>query len=153
KDHESALYYWQKLVFAGTGSAGVHEKLERVYFELGRFGDVERVYTQILESRPRDLETLLAAARIALKKGETEDAERLLKDALEVAPGSRVAFQMLAGLWLDENNTRGVRDLVASHAAHCANTRPLACPNCGRGAETQPGYCIGCGRFGEYRAS
>lgn len=150
-DHESALYYWQKLVFAGgAAAAGVHEKLERVYFELGKFGDIERVYAQLLESRPRDVETMLAAARIALKKGEGGDAERLLRDALEAAPASRTAFQLLAGLWLDEGKIRESKDLLALHVARCAPPLTLGCPACGQTAGRQPGYCTGCGRFGDY---
>ncbi len=153
-DHESALYYWQKLVFAGTSaSAGAHEKLERVYFELGKFSDIERVYAQILESRPRDLETLHAAARIALKKGEAEDAERLLRRALDANPASHTAFYLLAGLWLDEGKTRDLRELLAEHAAQDKPENAFVCPQCGQQADIQPGYCIGCGHFGEYRAA
>lgn len=152
-DHESALYYWQRLMFAGGPAAGgVHEKLERVYFELGKFGDIERLYAQILESRPRDVETLLASARIALKKGEADDAERLLRDALDASPASRTAFQLLAGLWLDEGKIRESKDLVAQHVALCAPAAVLACPECGQTAPRQPGYCTQCGRFGEYRS-
>jgi lipopolysaccharide biosynthesis regulator YciM len=151
-DHESALYYWQKLVFAGAPpGASVHEKLERVYFELGKFGDVERVYAQLLEKRPRDLDTLLAAARIALKKGEADDAERLLRAAMEAAPGSRAAFDMLAGLWLDEGKNREVRELVRQHVAQCAPAAGFVCPQCGQRAEIRLGFCFACGRLGDYR--
>lgn len=152
-DHESALYYWQKLVFAGGGSVpDVYDKLERVYFELGKFGEIERVYTQILERRPRDLQTLLASARIALKKGEAGDAERALRNALELAPRATAAFQMLVGLWLDEGKTREVRELVAAHVETCRTSAALVCPRCGTRADRQPGYCLGCGRFGSYDA-
>lgn len=152
-DHESALYYWQRLMFAGgPAAAGVHEKLERVYFELGKFGDIERLYAQILEARPRDVETLLAAARIALKKGEADDAERLLQDVLDAAPASRTAFQLLAALWLDEGKIRESKELIAQHVTRCAPAATLACPACGQTAPRQPGYCTQCGRFGEYRS-
>jgi lipopolysaccharide biosynthesis regulator YciM len=149
-DHESALYYWQKLVFAGNAPApDVHEKLEKVYFEMGKFSEIERVYTQILEARPRDLPTLLAAARIASKKGEAEEAERLLRNAIELAPRSTAAFVMLVGLYLDEGKGREVRDLVAAHVA--GNPKEtLVCPRCGEKRDRQPGYCTGCGRFGAY---
>lgn len=149
-DSESALYYWQKLVFAGNAPApDVHEKLEKVYFEMGKFGEIERVYSQILESRPRDLPTLLAAARIAIKKGEAAEAERLLVTAHEVGPRSNLAFVMLVGLWLDGGKNREVRDLVASHVAGTSGEE-LACPRCGEKRDRQPGYCVGCGRFGAY---
>jgi lipopolysaccharide biosynthesis regulator YciM len=153
-DAESALYYWQKLAFSGQAAApDVHEKLERVYFELGKFGEIERVYSQILERRPRDLRTLLAAARIALKKGEAADAERLLQGALDVAARSTTAFRMLAGLWLDEGEVRRVRELIDAHVETCALQETLACPRCGTRSTEQPGYCVGCGRFGAYEPS
>jgi lipopolysaccharide biosynthesis regulator YciM len=149
-DHESALYYWQKLVFAGNAPAtDVHEKLEKVYFELGKFSEIERVYAQILEARPRDLPTLLAAARIALKKSESAEAERLLRTTLEVAPRSNAAFVMLVGLWLDEGKSREVRELVASQVAGTSHEQ-LACPRCSEKRDRQSGYCVACGRFGPY---
>lgn len=149
-DHESALYYWQKLVFAGTSpGSDVHEKLEKVYFDMGKFGEIERVYSQVLEGRPRDLPTLLAAARIALKKGESADAERMLRTVLEIAPRSNAALVMLVGLYLDEGKSREVRDLVAAHVVS-AGREMFACPRCAEKRDRQPGYCIGCGRFGAY---
>lgn len=114
-DHESALYYWQKLAFAGSQEPELYERLERVYFDLGKFGDIERVYTQILEKRPRDVHALLARARIASKKGEGDEAERLLRTALDEEPGSRRAFQMLASLLLDEGKSQEARDLIENH--------------------------------------
>jgi lipopolysaccharide biosynthesis regulator YciM len=148
-DLESALYYWQKLVFAGA-PAEVNAKLERVYFELGKFGEIERVYAQILEKRPKDVQTLLAAARIALKKGEAEDAERLLKSALEAAPDSAVVLYLLSTVYLDGGRLREARELLAALAARL----PAGGRGCGRdrcphaGAGLGPGYCIECGRFG-----
>ena len=150
-DAESALYYWQKLAFAGQSAApDVHEKLERVYFELGKFGEIERVYAQMLEKRPRDLKTMLAAARIALKKGESAEAERLLQTALEVAPRSTAVFRMLVGLYLDAGDSRRVRELVDTHVQACSTREGFACPRCGTRSEEPPGYCVGCGRFGAY---
>lgn len=86
-----------------------------MYFDLGKFGDIERVYTQILEKRPRDVHALLARARIASKKGEGDEAERLLRTALDEEPGSRRAFQMLASLLLDEGKSQEARDLIENH--------------------------------------
>lgn len=153
-DHESALYYWQKLVFGGApADSSVHEKLEQVYFERGHFGDIERVYAQVLDKRPRDLGTLLAAARIAVKKGEADDAERLLRAALDVAPGSRPGFEALAGLWLDEGKNRELRELIAAHVAHCAPKPGAVCPQCGSRAAQRLGYCFDCGRYGDYESA
>jgi len=120
-DHESALYYWQKLVFAGAPH-DVNAKLERVYFELGKFSEIERVYAQVLEKRPRDVQTLLSSARIALKKGEGDDAERMLRTALEIAPDSTTALQLLGNLYLDEGRARDLRDLLAAFVARAPAT-------------------------------
>jgi lipopolysaccharide biosynthesis regulator YciM len=115
-DHESALYYWQKLAFAAPASdPELFERLEKVYFDLGKFGEVERVYAQILEKRPRDREALLAAARIAAKKGELDEAERLLRHVLEQMPESRRAFRMLAHLLLEQGKTQETRELLDAH--------------------------------------
>ena len=43
---------------------------------------------------------MLARARIASKKGQSDEAESLLRAALDHAPDSRRAFQMLASLLL-----------------------------------------------------
>jgi lipopolysaccharide biosynthesis regulator YciM len=112
-DHESALYYWQKLAFATPATTTeLLERLEKVYFDLGRFDDVERVYAQILEKRPRDLHTLIACARIAMKKGESVEAESMLRQARDIAPAQPAAFQMLAELYLDGGRSAELRELI-----------------------------------------
>jgi lipopolysaccharide biosynthesis regulator YciM len=152
-DHETALYYWQRLAFAAPAeSPEVHEKLEKVYFELGKFGDIERVYAQILEKRPRDLQTTLAAARIALKKGESAEAEHLLRSALEIAPTSSAAFEMLANLCIDEGKLRELREVLSTHIEQHRVGGRFACEGCGHGSERQAGYCTECGRFGAFVA-
>jgi lipopolysaccharide biosynthesis regulator YciM len=116
-DHETALFYWQKLIFAAAPEGPeLHERLEKVYFDLGRFGDIERVYAQILDKRPQDLQTLLAFARIATKKGSLEEAERLLLQAREVAPQDPTAFQLLADLYLDQSKVQETRELISRFA-------------------------------------
>ncbi len=115
-DHDSALYYWQKLAFStGADIPDLFERLEKVYFDLGKFGDMERVYAQILEKRPRDQQALLAAARLATKKGQTDEAERLLRAALDLAPESPRAFQLLAHLLLEQGKTLEARQIVDNH--------------------------------------
>jgi lipopolysaccharide biosynthesis regulator YciM len=115
-DHDSALYYWQKLAFSAGGDIpDLFERLEKVYFDLGKFGDMERVYAQILEKRPRDQQALLAAARLATKKGQTDEAERLLRAALDLAPESPRAFQLLAHLLLEQGKTLEARQIVDNH--------------------------------------
>jgi len=114
-DHETALFYWQKLVFAvAADNPEVHDRLEKVYFDLGRFGDIEKVYAQILDKRPQDMQTLLALARIAMKKGEFEDAERLLLQGREKQPDNPAAFQLLADLYLDQGKIQESRALIAT---------------------------------------
>lgn len=116
-DHETALFYWQKLVFAAPPEGPeLHERLEKVYFDLGRFGDIERVYAQILEKRPHDVQTLLAYARIAMKKGSLDEAERLLVHAREAAPQDPNAFQLLADLYLDQSKIQETRELIERFA-------------------------------------
>lgn len=122
-DHESALYYWQKLAFAAAEAAPeLYERLERVYFDLGKFSDIERVYAQILEKRPRDVQALLAAARLATKKGDVEEAERMLRAALEVAPESPRAFQWLTHLLLDTGKTQEVRVVIDAYVGRLTST-------------------------------
>jgi lipopolysaccharide biosynthesis regulator YciM len=112
-DHESAIYYWQKLAFATPATtAELLERLEKVYFDLGRFDDVERVYDQILEKRPRDLHALIASARIAMKKGESDTAESMLRQARDLDPAQPAAFEMLAELYLDAGRSTDVRELI-----------------------------------------
>jgi len=114
-DHETALFYWQKLIFAvAAESPELHERLEKVYFDLGRFGDIEKVYAQILDKRPHDMQTLLALARIAMKKGEFEEAERLLLQARDTQPDNPTAFQLLADLYLDQGKIQESRTLIAT---------------------------------------
>ena len=73
------------------------------------------IFSCILEKRPRDQQALLAAARLATKKGQTDEAERLLRAALDLAPESPRAFQLLAHLLLEQGKTLEARQIVDNH--------------------------------------
>jgi lipopolysaccharide biosynthesis regulator YciM len=85
------------------GLAGAHpehshlvlERLEVSYFERGRFGEMARLYEEMLQRNPRDARILLALARMNLKRDDLPEATRAAKSALEIDPRSLEARLLL----------------------------------------------------------
>lgn len=63
-----------------------YDILENLYFNLGRFGEIESLYREIILERPEDLHASQALARLLKKKGEIDSALKVCCDALERHP-------------------------------------------------------------------
>ncbi|HEY7727596.1 MAG TPA: tetratricopeptide repeat protein, partial [Candidatus Eisenbacteria bacterium] len=89
---ERALVLWRGLTDTHPDLAHlVLGRLEAAYFEKGRMSEMGRAYEEILSKNPRDARTLVALARMHVKKGELAEAQRMLIEALEVDPHSLAA--------------------------------------------------------------
>jgi lipopolysaccharide biosynthesis regulator YciM len=92
---QDAVNIWAKFVKANPADAYLaFQSMESVLFDMGRFGEMEAYYRQVLEQRPGDVHALVALAKFLHKKGESESALRVLKDGLDRNPDS---------LWIRRN--------------------------------------------------
>ncbi len=145
---EKAAEYWRTLALKAPERAGlVFDRLERAFFELGHYEEVVSFYRELLHRTPREasVEPLLALAEIHRRKGDLDQAEAFVQEALEVDPGHPRAQRHLVKLALDRRDAgtalarldRLLSTLEDSAAAG-------SCRTCGRALDRPAWRCPGC---------
>jgi len=104
---ERAVEHWREFAFSDPARAGtVFERLERAHFELGQFADVVAFYRELLHRTPREgaIPALLALAEIHRRKGDLEEAETFVDEALEIDPEHPRAHRHKVKIALDRGD-------------------------------------------------
>jgi lipopolysaccharide biosynthesis regulator YciM len=145
-DPEKAVSLWKKLIDAHPASAYiVFDRLERAYFDMGRFSEMVQVYEEILAAHPREVRTLLALAGIQHKKGDLDEALRIVREAVEIEPENARARRHLARLRYECGDVEaGYRELLAATGSLEARSESFACSECGYRSEDVFWRCPKC---------
>jgi tetratricopeptide (TPR) repeat protein len=86
--------------------------------QLGRYGRARAAFQQVLDRDPRNLTATISLAGIESYAGRRAEALRLLRHALELAPGDQTATTELAAARKGRLDPRQVAaELVANAAA------------------------------------
>ncbi|MBM3331969.1 tetratricopeptide repeat protein [candidate division WOR-3 bacterium] len=113
-DTNAAIKTWNDLLdLAPDKNALVRDRLERAYFDAGKFEDITALYERLLRKVPDDSGLIVALAEIYQKKEDLTSAIRLLEryasgQTSEVLP--RVA---LAAMYLERDETERARAVLA----------------------------------------
>ena len=86
---QEAVEHWKRLAFDQPAEAHqVFQRPARAFFEMGHVGEVLQVYGERVDRTPRDdaAPALLALAEIHRRKGELDEAETLVQEAMDIAP-------------------------------------------------------------------
>ena len=145
---ERAVERWRALANIAPDHAPlVFDRLERAYFELGKFEEVVAFYRELLAKAPKESSApaLLALAEIYRRKGELDQAESFIQEALEVAPDHPRAYRHLAKIALDRHDLKSAlthvdrvlqslpEDEEGSRCRHCGHMLKQPswrCPEC-----------------------
>jgi lipopolysaccharide biosynthesis regulator YciM len=150
---EDAISEWKELFKKNPQMAYLaFEKFEKTIFELGRFEELEPIYTQLLEADSRNSRAVVALARFLDRKGETEQAIRICREGLEAMPKSlwikRNMFRFLAS----NNQVKEALEVgleVIDMVTHEVNE--FTCGNCGYVTRTPTWYCPECHKWRTFR--
>jgi len=113
-DTNAAIRTWNDILeLTPEKSALVRDRLERAYFDAGKFEDITTLYEKLLRKVPDDSGLVVALAEIYQKKEDLPSAIRLLerfagRQGSEIFP--RVA---LATMYLDREETERARAVLA----------------------------------------
>jgi tetratricopeptide (TPR) repeat protein len=93
------------------GQSSGHPQLREAsaFLETGRVGLAAKSLREFLKDHPRDVNALLLMAETAARHGRNEEAEALLAQCLELAPGSVAARYSYASILLQTNKPQAAR--------------------------------------------
>lgn len=129
---EAAIKVWTELLdLAPQQNNLVRARLERAYYESGRYDDITQLYERLLRKVPDDAGLALALALIYDKKEDPAGAVRLLR-RLSRGPAAGPAFRAaLAALLLHAGDTAGARAVLDELLGRPGLSGPV-CRACGR---------------------
>ncbi len=105
--HEDAAAFWEKMIETVPEEGyRVLDRLQKTLYDLGRFGDIEKICQKIIEQAPHDVNAKLTLAHIYKKKGELDSAERLLAEVVENSPGDVHVVMQLVRLYLEKKENQ-----------------------------------------------
>ncbi|MEA3288503.1 MAG: tetratricopeptide repeat protein [Candidatus Marinimicrobia bacterium] len=128
-----------------TAGSIIFSDIEKMYFELGQFEQVEQFYQRLHKRQPENLEVVIGLANYFERKGEYRDALNLLEEVknpdynnLSVILGH---LHMLDKLGHKDTLKSAIDDFIAADRQN----RILSCPNCDH-INAEPSYiCDKCG--------
>jgi lipopolysaccharide biosynthesis regulator YciM len=129
---DDAISSWRRIVTLFPAIAyTTFKRLERAFYEKGRFEKIVDLYNDVLERNPSDVTTMMTLANIHRKKGNIEEALRLCKAALEVDPASRKVKQALARLYYEKGDVEAsLKAMVEAFNGFSSDEEHYVCRSC-----------------------
>jgi len=146
-DHEKAAQVWTRLLRERPETAPhVVGKLEKAYFEMGRFGDLARLYEDLVAEEGGTVPVLrLAWARMALRKGDVAEGLRLIEELPEQPSGEARELCWRLYFLLESGQVDAARGLLKDVVETVLNRPPdPPCIHCGRPVEPHLVRCPHC---------
>ncbi len=130
---DDAISAWRRIITLYPEIAYItFRRLEKAFYEKGRFEKIVDLYNDVLERNPRDIKTIMTLANIQRKKGNLDEALRLCQTALELEPESRRVKQALARLYYEKGETeRSLQAMVEAFNGFSSDEEYYYCSNCG----------------------
>jgi lipopolysaccharide assembly protein B len=130
---DEAISNWEKVPFETPGHAAlVFERLEGVFFEHGRFGEMEAFYQRVITSQPADPEAYRALAGFYERKGEYDRAILVLEEGLEKTDGSMLLARMMVRILGRSGETGRLCSFTVELADHLMEmAAKWRCHSCG----------------------
>ncbi len=96
-EYQDALHYIQDAIRLRRGSTSLHVLHGRILVGLGRFDEARKIFSQVIEAEPNNMEALLGLAELDVAQGEVGNALQTYEDALARVPGDK---RIILGLLL-----------------------------------------------------
>jgi len=128
-----------------TAGSYVFSEIEKMYFELGQFDQVEQFYQRLHAKQPDNIEVVIGLANYFERKGEYRDALILLEEVKD-PDYSNLSF-ILSRLNILEKlgHKDTLKSTVDEFIASDRQKRILTCPDCGNVSDEPSYVCEKCG--------
>lgn len=111
----------------------------------GQEAELEQLYRSVLQHHPREVHSLLALAEVHFRRGETADAIRLARQALEAKPRLLLAHCRL--LRYQQDDARALDETLEKLSTLCSASQTYACRNCHHRTAEPLWRCPQCGQW------
>lgn len=130
---DDAISSWRRIVTTYPEVAYVtFRRLEKAFYEKGRFEKIIDLYNDVLERNPGDVRTLMTLAYIQRRKGNLDDAISMCKTALDFEPESRSVKQALARLYYEKGEIElSLKTMVEAFNGFPTDDETYTCEECG----------------------
>lgn len=149
-DQDKAVEVWKQLLRARP-EAGAHviARLEKAYYDMGRFSDLAPLYEELVGTAPdRSPALQLARVRMALRRGEPGEGLRIVGELLEREPQNHDARDWRLFLLLEAQRGEEAREALKERVEGAmARPEPLHCPRCNHPCEVVTVRCESCGAW------
>lgn len=149
---EEAVESWKKLAEKVPKAAYlIFEKLEKTLFEMGSFGEIEKIYDQILNRDPKNTHALFALATLDEKRGKTEQAQERYALILDIDPEYLPARLSLLRIHQDRGQTYKAKHIIDSLFDTCPSpSTNFICRKCGHNSNEPLWRCPNCKSWNSY---
>ena len=150
---DEAISYWSKLPFAAPKYASlVFDRLERVLFEQGRFGEIETFYRKVIESNPQNADGYLRMAGFQERKGNFDEAFKMLEEAREEVEADMDLVRMQIRLLAKRKEYAELSRYALEFTERMFHRhQQYKCDVCGTKATEAPFRCPECGSWESYQ--
>ena len=149
---EEAVEHWRKLVEkAPDASYLVFDRLEKALFEMGSYGEIEKVYQLILSQDPKNTHALFALATLDEKRGKVEQAQQRYTQILDVDPEYFRARLSLLKIYQDKGQTYQAKRVIDTlFEALPSGMNSFVCRKCGNISSEPVWRCPNCKSWNTY---
>ncbi|MEO0080379.1 MAG: tetratricopeptide repeat protein [candidate division WOR-3 bacterium] len=143
-DAEAAIRTWEEIIaVAPEKNRLVRGRLERAYYELGRYDEMTQVYERLLRKVPDDAGLAVALAQLYYKKEELAAAIRLLERFAKGTAPNNLVQTALAGMLLARGEIPRAR-LILETLTNQLREKPDGCRVCGQPLQESLLRCSAC---------
>ena len=130
---EDALKIWRDFCTKVPKQAYLSfKRLKEVLFDLGRYGELEKIYQKILDHHPGQPETMIELAELYQKQGNMDAVVELTTSVLERAPNLTRARHLLASVLQQKGNLEeALQEALTGLKEQTIQTLCYACSECG----------------------
>ncbi|MBL8029067.1 MAG: tetratricopeptide repeat protein [Fibrobacteres bacterium] len=149
---DDALEYWSKFFDKMPKHAHLlFSRIEKFYFEGGAYHEVGRIYRELLENEPNNIDAMLALAAYMARMGERDEAMVLCRKVIEISPDSREAQAELLHQMVDGGSSfEEIKEVVKDVLQLVPAKKRFRCKSCGERTENPSWKCSACGAWNPY---
>jgi lipopolysaccharide biosynthesis regulator YciM len=143
---EDAVDFWKKLIDTNPDASHfVLGRLKKALFDLGKFGEISSLCSEILEKSPKNLDARLTLAEYHYKKGDYSVAAEHLQQATEDHPHSYIPVLDLAKIYLTIGDKRKLSEVINKLDERREMVEnEYHCVRCGYKSKTKKWFCPSC---------